>query len=324
MKSGDVPEKKKARKKKKVEKKTRRIKSKKFDSSVVVEALEGVLGNKNVMMCSDSDQGEPRMFIPSGVPDLDEVLHRDALGYPCGRIIELYGAEQTAKTAFGYALIAEAQNMGGLAILYPVEGNIDAWLATRYGVDLDKLIIGDSETVEGVFESFNRAMLAAPKNTVMVGMIDSIAGLSTREEMKAAKEGKPIGRDRSIQLRALLLSQALRRIGTLISKTNSILFCVNQVRDNTDAGPYEKKSKPPGGRALKFYASIRLELSILKRVKQTRNKKKFVTGFHLNVTAVKNRLARPYQEASILLDFERGLLPIRKRESLGDFEDELE
>lgn len=279
------------------------------DLDVLVESLRGSLGTERVHLASDSDQGEPRMFITSGVPDLNKVLDREGRGWPSGRIVEIFGGEATCKTGVGYALIAEAQKVGGVAILYPAEGNYDEWLAQQYGIDIDRLIIGDDETVEGVFESFNRAIRKS-KGGLVIGMIDSIAGLATREEIKAAEEGAPFGRDRSAQVRALLLSQALRRMGAYIPRTNAILFCVNQVRENPDIS-YGEKVKAPGGRALKFYASVRLKIETIQKVKRQRQGKTRVAGFKLKITAVKNRLARPWQEAMLQLDFDKGLLPLK-------------
>lgn len=269
------------------------------------------LGSDRVHRGSSSDQGEPRMWVPSGVPALDLVLDRKGRGWPSGRIVEIYGGEATCKTGLLYALIAEVQKLGGDAVLFLGEGNYDEWLAEQYGVDLDKLLLGDDNTVEGIFTATSKMLTVARKQLVIAG-VDSVAGLMTRDELKAIEEGKPFGRDRSAQVRALLLSQAMRRIGNRIPRSNMILFLVNQVRSNPDA-MYDKKPKPPGGLAIKFYASIRLRLEIIKRYKRTQRGKDFVAGFVLRITAEKNRLAKPFQQATFLLDFSRGLLPLPKR-----------
>jgi recombination protein RecA len=270
-----------------------------------------VLGSDAVHQAHDSDQGEPRVFIPSGVPDLDRVLDRKGRGWPGGRIVEVFGGEATCKTGIAYALTASAQKRGGIGVLYPSEGNWDEWLAERYGIDLSRLLLGDDPTVEGIFTSFNRLM-QINKRALLVGVIDSIAGMTTREELAALEGGEEIKRDRAAQVRALLLSAALRKMGAAIPKTNAILFCVNQTRDNPDAS-YGEKSKPSGGKALRFYASVRLKIETLGKWKRTRGGKKFVAGFKLKITAIKNRLANPYQEAEIWLDFEKGLLSAGKR-----------
>jgi recombination protein RecA len=269
----------------------------------IVCALTNVLGSDQVHLAYNSDLGTPRYFIPSGVPDLDRVLDREGRGWPSGRIYEIYGAAATAKTGIGYSLIAQAQKMGGVCILYPAEGNWDEWLAERYGIDLSRLILGDDETVEGIFGSWQRAMQKAGKDGLLVGMIDSIAGVTTRAEL-AEEEITPT---RSAQLRAQLISKSLRKLGATMPRTSAILFCINQVRDATDV-MFGEKSKPTGGRALPFYASIRLKLENIGKITRALKGKKYVAGFKLEITAMKNRLSMPYQKANIKLDYELGLL----------------
>lgn len=270
-------------------------------ASAIAEALAGAIGEDRVYLSSDSDLGEPRRFISSGVPGFDKVLDREGRGWPVGRIIEIYGGEATAKTGIGYALIAQVQKAGGDATLHPSEGNVDDWLLDRYNVDRSRLIIGDDETIEGTFKGFRSAMRTVGRTGLLVSMIDSIAGLLTRQEL----EDEEFDQDRAAQIRALLISKAMRKIGAQIPRMNSILFCVNQVRDSTSSVP--SKPKPPGGRALKFYASIRLRLEQLGKVTRTRQGEKYVAGFKVRVTAEKNRLANPFQQAEIVVDYEYGV-----------------
>lgn len=274
--------------------------------------MASVLGSECVHTGRNSDTGAPKKFISSGVPELDLVLDREKRGWPTGRIVEVFGGEATCKTGLGYSLIAEAQKLGGTAILYPSEGNFDEWLADQYEVDFERLVLGDNETIEGIFGSFAAAMRKAGDN-ILIGMIDSIAGTSTQDEIDEFLKTGVIKRDRSAQIRALQLSAALRKMGASIPRTNAILFCVNQLRENPDAMPFTKKTKPPGGKALKFYSSVRLEIEALQKIRRTVKGKKQVSGFNLRITAIKNRLARPYQEALIRLDFEKGLLPYKEK-----------
>lgn len=273
-------------------------------SEAIAQALASVLGSDAVNKASDI--GEPDVFIPSGVPELDLVLDRKGRGWPAGRIVEIYGASATAKTGIGYALIAEAQRLGGAAIIYPTEGNWDEWLARQYGIDFDRLIIGDDETVEGVFASLQAVLPKLGKDGILVAMIDSVAGLSTKEEL----EGEELRRDRGAQVRAMLISKALRKLGSRIPRTNALLFCVNQTRDAVDV-QYGEKSKPPGGKAIAFYASVRLKLENLGKVTRQKAGKKYVAGYKIRITAVKNRMARPHQQAELFLDFSKGLQPIK-------------
>ena len=280
--------------------------------SELAEAVSDVLGSHAVHRASSSDRGVPRIFIPSGVPALDLVLDREGRGWPVGRIVEVFGAEATIKTGIGLALIAACQEMGGDGIIWPCEGEYDEWLALRYGCDLDRLILGDSQTVEGVFGSFYKSMSKVGRKGLMVGMIDSIAGMNTEAELAELEETGEIKRDRSAQIRALMLSSAIRKVAGAIPRTNTILFCVNQIRTQTEV-QYGEKNKPPGGFALRFHASIRIKLEMIGKYTRTRKGKKYVAGVKLKATAVKNRLARPYQEAYFLLDYDKGLLAMPKK-----------
>ncbi len=274
----------------------------------IAKALASVLGSEAVHRGSDSDLGIPKVFVPSGVPELDHVLDREGRGWPCGRIVEVFGGEQTCKTALGYALIAQAQRMGGSAVIYPAEGNYDEWLAQRYQIDEDNLVLGDDGTVENVFDSWRKTMKVAGKDGIVIGMIDSVAGLTTKAELAE----DILKRDRCAQIRAQMISTALRRIGAQVPRTNTILFCVNQVRENPDI-MYGEKKKSPGGMALKFYSSVRLKLETLGKFYRTHKNIKKVAGFKIRITSVKNRLSTPYQTADIVLDFDRGLLPVGEK-----------
>lgn len=283
----------------------------------LISAIKEKLGVGRVTYGNDSAIAEPRVFIPTGIPGLEYVLDREGRGWPCGRIVEIYGDSATAKSGIGFALIAQAQKMGGNAILYPTEGSFDAWLAEKYGVDLHKLIICDDETVEGVFNSFRIAMDASGSDQILVGVIDSIAGLTTKAELSE----KDLKQSRAAQIRAMLMSSAMRRIGAEISRTCSILFCINQIRDNPDV-LFGDKTRPPGGRALKFYTSIRLKLENVGKVYKQENKKKNIVGFKLKLTSVKNRLANPYQSVLLTMDYEKGFIDqVSKADDLEVFEE---
>lgn len=278
----------------------------------LAEALTEVLGSHAVHRASDSDRGVPRIFIPSGVPELDLVLDRKGRGWPSGRIVEVFGAEATIKTGIGLSLISQCQKMGGDGVLWPCEGEYDEWLAKQYGVDLTRLVLGDTTTVEGVFGSLSKLLPKVGLKGLMVGMIDSIAGMNTEAEMAELEETGEIKRDRSAQIRALMLSSAIRKVAGIIPRTNTILFCVNQIRTQTDV-QYGEGTKPPGGFALRFHASIRLKVEMIGKYKRTKKGKPYVAGVKLRITAIKNRLAKPYQQAHVLLDYEKGLLSMPKK-----------
>lgn len=279
----------------------------------LAEAVSEVLGEHATHRASDTDRGTPRLFIPSGIPVLDPLLDRESgRGWPVGRIVEVFGDEATAKTALGYSLIAQCQKMGGDGILWPCEGEYDEWLALKIGVDLDRLILGDSETVEGVFGSFSKAMRKTGRRGLLVGMIDSIASMNTEAELKEFEETGEIKRDRSAQIRALMLSSAIRKVAATIPRTNVTLFCINQIRSNPDV-LFGSSKQSPGGRALKFHASVRLQLEPVGKHVRQRKGKKYVAGMKIKATLIKNRLATPYQEVPLLLDYSKGLIPRPKK-----------
>lgn len=272
--------------------------------SALVGQIEGILGKHTVHQGHDNVLGTPKMFIPSGVPDLDEVLDREGRGMPTGRIVEAYGAPASCKTGFAYALIAQTHLAGGKAVIFPSEGNVDTWLLEQYGVDFDRLIIADSNVVEDVFKVINLMVKVQPDDEPLIVVIDSVAGLCTKEELN----NDDFDKDRSAQVRALLISKALRKLGALVPRKNVILYLINQVRDGgTTPSGVKSKSKPPGGQAIGFYCSIRLRLELgNKKWKQSKGKK-YVAGVALKVTAEKNRLARPFQTCDLFLDFSEGL-----------------
>lgn len=231
--------------------------------------------------------------------------------------MEIFGDSATAKTAVGYALIAQMQklvkaseDLEGTAVLFPSEGNFDSWLADQYKINLSELVIADNETVEGISDSFRKGMQLAAGNKIFIGMIDSIAGMTTKAEL----DQEETRLDRTNQMRAQLISKFMRKVGAAIPRSNAILFCINQIRDKTDV-LFGEKTEPPGGKALKFYASIRLKLELIKKLKATVAGKTKVVGLHIRITAIKNRLADPYETAEIKLHFKRGLLPIKSTKS---------
>lgn len=278
------------------------------DIDAVAASVAAALGNDSVYRARETHLGEPTAWVRSGVPDLDLILDRKRRGWPFGRIIEAFGAEQTCKTGLGYALLAQVQKLGGVAILFPSEGNYDQWLAERYKVDLDRLVIGDNETVEGIFSACTKAINRLPSTGMLVIMIDSIAGMGTKAEL----EEDELKQDRQAQLRAQFMSKAMRKISAKIARKKVLLFCVNQIREATDI-MYGEKTKPVGGKALKFHASVRIKITTLGKLKRTKQGRAYIGGFKLRLESVKNRLARPYQQANIVLDFDKGLIRRGKR-----------
>lgn len=289
-----------------------------FDSNDAMASLRSiatsVLKNEAVFSGEDTDVGEPQGFLKTPDPELDAILDKQGRGMPMGRIIELYGPSQTGKSSLAYALIAECQRQGGIGILILAEGEYSTMNAHAYGVDESKLIILDTNVVEDVFETINEYLDQNP-DIPLVFVIDSVAGLST----KAESESKTFDRSRNAQARALLLSEAFRRIGVKIPRTRHTLVLVNQVNEGeiTPQG-FKSKGKPVGGVRIGFYASVRLRMEMIEKIKKQRAGRKFVSGLVIRVTTDKNRLNSPFQTLDMIIDFEKGL---RSKASKSDDEE---
>lgn len=294
----------------------RKVKVKrKFDPALFAGSVAKAIGEDRIFMGDAVGTGEPTGFLPSTLEDLNELLHREKKGWPLGCIVEVFGASQTCKTALGYEAIGQAQKQGGIGVLCPAEGAYDVWMAEVYNIDTKKLIIVDDDsgyfTVEGLFEAIYRLLeeLESIEGTPpVVVVVDSIAGLITRADVVAIKKGE-FDKSRSAQVRGLVLSQNLRRLGARIGRTSMLLFCINQVRaGGTTPTGVQGKTQPPGGYALGFYAFVRLRLEMQKKIDGQTNKKKHVKGFIIKMISEKNRLAHPFQEAQMVVHYTRGLL----------------
>lgn len=273
----------------------------------VAKALRGVLGSDAVHIGSTSDRGDPRFFVKSQSDDINDLIS-DGLGWPGGRIIECYGGEATVKTGFGYDVLASIQRMGGIAVLLPTEGNIDEWLARRWGVDTDAWLTPDVSTLEEVDATILTTLKRVGKKQLIAFCWDSVAGTTTKAELE--EEG--LKGSRAAQIRAQLMSKMFRRFGSTFPEYNALLFAINQVRDNPDA-MFGEKDKPTGGRALPFYSTVRVKLTMTGREHRQRNGKKKCIGFRVKAYTKKNRIRAPFQEVEVFCDFEKGIIPIPKK-----------
>lgn len=272
----------------------------------VAAALRKVLGSDKVHTGANSDRGPVRMWFPSVCDEINQLIS-DGRGYPGGRIIECYGPEATVKTGFGYDVIAAVQNVGGTGVLLPTEGNIDYWLADRWGVNTNEWITPEVTTLEEVDATILATLRRVGKKHPIAFVWDSVAGTTTQAEL----EEENLSQTRAAQIRALLMSKMFRRFGAMFPEYNAILFCINQVRDNPDA-MFGDKQKPTGGKALPFYAALRLRLKMTGQVSRQRDGKKKTTGFKIEVYTKKNRLAPPFQKTEVICDFDRGIISLEK------------
>lgn len=295
----------------------------------IAERARKGIGSKDkdrVFLGSSCELGDPKIWLPldESQSDLAVLLDRDLRGWPCGRIIEVFGGEGTCKTALGYDAIARAQAQGGIGILYLAEGEYSEWLAKAYKVDVESLLILDENRVEKVFSTIHE-MIKEKSDVPVVIVVDSVAGMVTTDEAGSDE----FDQSRAAQKRALLISAGLRRLGFEIPKTNVLLFLINQTRTGkTTPTGMQGKDQPPGGKAIAFYSSIRLRMEVKDKIRRQRKGRKKVVAMRLKLTAEKGRLADPFQESTLVVDFNEGILPgsayTKKGPTVPDDEPDLE